>query len=190
MVGLEDHGARSLGRPRPARLGRRRRRPLPGGRRSRRRSVGTCAGPRRPGRRGWRCPRSARLSTWASVFAVSTPTRRPVNSPGPIADGDAADPVRGRRPTTRGAARSAGVDRLLRALPAIETLASTSRRVPMATLVCGVDVSMPTTITDSAVHGDSACSRRSQRSTHVWPARRERPAAPRRRRPRRRSARS
>ena len=31
-----------------------------------------------------RCRRSARPSSWASVFAVASPTRRPVNAPGPV----------------------------------------------------------------------------------------------------------
>ncbi len=107
-------------------------------------------------------------STWARVLAVSTPTRSPVNSPGPTPT--ATPPTRCRSsPDHARSCSRAGVTDSWRARPAIDTLARISMSLPMATLVCGVDVSIPRTITARRSTGASTLSRRSHRSIQAGP---------------------
>ena len=168
MVGPCDDGVGLAQDPAGHRLVAATRRPRRGGRRSRRR----CS---------WRVCRTANArtsrldrptigtpSTCASVFAVSTPTRRPVNRPGPMPTAIAADLRRGPCRSTSAAARArarpppAGPGRPPRSAPRCPARSRWRRSSAASRSRCRRR-------SRGAAHGARAASRCSARSSHDGP---------------------
>ena len=125
--------------------GRRRRTPRPGGRRcTAHDAAGRLNRSGNASRSRLGTPIIGTRSAWAIALAVATPTRRPVNRPGPEVDGDARRSPPARRRAWRQMNSIAGASDSAWRLPRAECDdASTPSCPPMAQPTCAVAVSMP-----------------------------------------------